>query len=220
MPTQTMVHLIDSDSGRRAAIARLFYSKRIHTEIYEGLWEFADRIPVDGVILAWDSGDPFAADNLFALLENRGRHLSLVMYGSSPGVQQVVRAMKSGAGAYLQWPFAAEEAQRTVSDVARQGLRERRVHRKVAEAIKAVKSLSPREFEVLEALVRGHSNKEIARNLEISPRTVEIHRANMLAKLDARSSADAVRFGIYAGLDEEPDGPSETSYPRLVSTRN
>ena len=50
-------------------------------------------------------------------------------------------------------------------------------------------------------MTRGYSNKAIARQLEISPRTVEVHRANMLAKINARSSADAVRVGVYAGLD-------------------
>ena len=69
------------------------------------------------------------------------------------------------------------------------------------EAADLIRTLSPRETHVLALMTRGYSNKAIARQLEISPRTVEVHRANMLAKINARSSADAVRVGVYAGLD-------------------
>jgi DNA-binding CsgD family transcriptional regulator len=65
--------------------------------------------------------------------------------------------------------------------------------------------LTGRERDVLTHLVDGLSNKEIGRALGISPRTVEIHRANMMTKLGANSSPDAVRIGIYAGLDKLSD---------------
>jgi two-component system response regulator FixJ len=63
--------------------------------------------------------------------------------------------------------------------------------------------LSPREKEVLSQLVEGKSNKGIALALDISPRTVEIHRANMMRKLNAQSIADAVRLALYAGPEDD-----------------
>ena len=72
-----------------------------------------------------------------------------------------------------------------------------------ALAKNAVERLTPRELQVLKGIVQGDSSKGIARCLEISPRTVEIHRANLMRKLGAGSSADAVRIGIYAGVDSD-----------------
>lgn len=71
------------------------------------------------------------------------------------------------------------------------------------DAVKAVERLSTRELEVLIGLVRGASNKAIGRALGISPRTVEIHRSNLKRKLGAASTADLVRIGIYAGIDDD-----------------
>jgi DNA-binding CsgD family transcriptional regulator len=67
----------------------------------------------------------------------------------------------------------------------------------------AVDHLSEREFEVLELMIEGNSNKEIGRELSISPRTVEIHRANMMRKLNARTPSDAVRLAMLAGVDRD-----------------
>ena len=76
------------------------------------------------------------------------------------------------------------------------------------DAVKAVEGLSARELEVLMGLVQGASNKAIGRTLGISPRTVEIHRANLKRKLGAVSTADLVRIGIYAGIDDDETGLS------------
>jgi DNA-binding CsgD family transcriptional regulator len=74
-----------------------------------------------------------------------------------------------------------------------------------SQARARVHELSGRETDVLTQLVRGLSNKEIGRALSISHRTVEIHRANMMSKLGANSTGDAVRIGVRAGLDEVGD---------------
>ena len=72
-----------------------------------------------------------------------------------------------------------------------------------ALAKNAVERLAPRELQVLKGIVHGYSSKGIARCLGISPRTAEIHRANLMRKLGAGSSADVVRIGIYAGVDSD-----------------
>ena len=76
-----------------------------------------------------------------------------------------------------------------------------RRERRDAKAQKLIRLLTGREMDVLKCLVSGASNNEIASRLGISPRTVEVHRANMMRRLNARSVADAVRIGLYAGLD-------------------
>jgi two-component system, LuxR family, response regulator FixJ len=70
-------------------------------------------------------------------------------------------------------------------------------------ALEAVGKLSPRELQVLKRMIEGASNKEIGRYLGISHRTVEIHRAKLITKLRGCCSADAIRIGVYAGLDAQ-----------------
>ena len=113
-----------------------------------------------------------------------------------------MRARLSGALAYLDWPFSSDALDRSVTRLRRHGEQFARVERRKAEARQLVASLTPRERDVLEGLLEGESNKGIAKKLELSPRTVEIHRSNMMSRLNAQSTSDAVRIGIYAGLGD------------------
>jgi two-component system response regulator FixJ len=72
-----------------------------------------------------------------------------------------------------------------------------------------LKALTPREHDVLRGLVRGHPNKTIAYDLDISPRTVEIHRANLMSKLEVASLSEALRIAFAAGLGDNGDHPDE-----------
>lgn len=76
-----------------------------------------------------------------------------------------------------------------------------RVRQQIADAKRAIAALTPRQRDVLRGVLRGDSSKQIAHDLGISPRTVEIHRSSMLGRLGARTTADAVRIGIYAEMD-------------------
>lgn len=213
------VHVIDPESTRRAEVARLLYSSGLHAEIYEGLWEFLERVPVDGVVLVFSSSVAAEMDEVSELLRRKAMHLPFAFYASAPNVEDVVRAMKSGASAFLEWPFELKRLREVVGEIQKHAARERRVASRIAEAAKLVARLSPRERDVLKGLLNGDTNKDIARQYGISPRTVEIHRSNLMKKLKARSTADAVRVGIYAGLDEEQSGPSNLTGLRLVATR-
>ena len=84
------------------------------------------------------------------------------------------------------------------------------LEQRVMEAKSAVARLTARQRQVLQGVLHGYSNKQIARDLGISPRTVEIHRGYMMDRLDAKTTADAVRIGIYAEIGEG----SEEETPR------
>ena len=92
---------------------------------------------------------------------------------------------------------------KTLGRIAGEGDQRLRRERLLSRARSQVEALSRREKQVLTLLIGGLSNRRIAEALEISPRTVEIHRSNMMTKLRARSVADAVKTGLYAGLDED-----------------
>lgn len=137
-------------------------------------------------------------------LDNRvAKFVAIVLTGHGE-VSVAVQAMKAGAIDFLEKPCdfsklmgVVEEAfgrlERSVSDAAR-----------AEAAVAKLKMLSGRELDVLKGLIEGASNKEIARKLDISPRTVEIHRANMTDKLGGRNLSDALRIAFAAGLLPEP----------------
>ena len=134
-------------------------------------------------------------------LRSSGVVLPIALYAANPVPASIVEAMLAGATDYLPWPLRRDEIRAALVRIQERADASMERERKLCAAVVAVRRLSRREREVLEAMVQGCSNKEIASILAISPRTVEIHRANVLIKLNARSSADALRIAIYAGLD-------------------
>ena len=126
--------------------------------------------------------------------------LPVVVITAHGDISTAVRAMRAGAVDFIEKPFTnggiiasiqmalAERTALTAADQARGAIRDR------------MKILSPREREVLEGMVAGHSNKVIAQNLSLSPRTVEIHRARVMDKMQARSLSELVRLALAAGL--------------------
>lgn len=129
--------------------------------------------------------------------------MPIAMYSSEPDLAKVVEAMLSGALDYLEWPFEPADLETAIGRIAKRSAQAARLERKRAAAQKLVADLSRREREVLIRLADGKANRAMAEDLGISPRTVEIHRSNMMKKLNAGTSADAVRVALYAGLDQE-----------------
>jgi FixJ family two-component response regulator len=194
------VHIVDSDHKRRAAIARQLYGRAIHAEIYEDLDELGSRSPSRGGVLINDDASAVecSADN-----DNIARstgHLPVAFFSSNPATPRIVQAMRGGAVDYLEWPFTPQAINDNVARLAQLGEESTGVARRKAETLRRVERLTQREREVLSSLIEGNSNKQTAMKLGISPRTVEIHRANMMARLNARSTGDAVRIGLEAGI--------------------
>lgn len=203
MAARHHVHVIDPNPARRAKIARELYSPSIHAEIYESVEELLNRAPTHGSLLIADQ-EPADAEESLEELWSQSSYLPVAFYSEDPSPQRIVEAMLSGALDYLEWPFSAETLDRSVDRLQRQGDQAARAMRRKAEARRLVATLTPRERDVLEGLLEGESNKGIAKKLGISPRTIEIHRGNMMARLNAQSTSDAVRIGIYAGLGDRP----------------
>ena len=189
MVVRHYVHVVDPDGARRAKIARELYARSIHAEIYESVDELVSRAPTHGTLFIADQ-EPADAEESLETIRAQNGYLPVAFYSENPSPQRIVRAMLSGA------------LDRSVTRLRRHGEQFARVERRKAEARQLVASLTPRERDVLEGLLEGESNKGIAKKLELSPRTVEIHRSNMMSRLNAQSTSDAVRIGIYAGLGD------------------
>jgi FixJ family two-component response regulator len=202
MAQRLTIHVVDGDSRARAEGARIAFALGHHAEVYADPSELIQHAPRDGIIIARDDPEAGGAPGLLADFARAGVWLPLVVVTDAPQVEHVVAAIKAGALDYLCLPIV--EAR--LADVLRQVAREAEAHaearRKMIEARERIGTLSPREREVLDWLANGGSTKAIARALAISPRTVEIHRANMMDKLGAGHAADAIRLRLEAQIEE------------------
>lgn len=196
------IYVIDPDSRRRAQLARMSYDSGIHAEPCQDIEEFLSLVRHDGHVLCIDQPGGSSIKDFMEATKAVEYNLPASVYAENPTPQQIVDAMLGGALSYHVWPMDEEALKKAITMTPEQ-VTLTNLRSKQAEAQAAIVALSPRELEVLEQVTKGHSNKKIAINLGISPRTVEIHRANMLEKLGLKTSSDAIRVGIYAGLDAD-----------------
>jgi two-component system response regulator FixJ len=212
MEQRITLHIVGGTSRTRAEQARLAFSLDHHAEVYSDLDELLDRPPRNGVIIACEDVLEIGIRPLLERLGEAGICLPLVAASIEPGVEDVVGAIQAGALDYLQLPLTTDELERMLAHFHSDAGRHAEARRRLVEARRRIGSLSKREREVLDWLSEGCSNKAIARELAISPRTVEIHRANMMDKLGAHHAAEAVRLRLDAGFDDAPsagDGVSD-----------
>ena len=124
----------------------------------------------------------------------------LTMKVNVGGARNIVEAIKAAALDYLALPLDPERFTRCLLRIEKEAEQFGAARRRMIEARDRISTLSTREREVLEWLSEGSSNKAIAREFDISPRTVEIHRANMLNKMGANHTSEAIRIAIEAAL--------------------
>lgn len=133
-------------------------------------------------------------------LSGRGVAMPLIVLTGHGDISIAVRAMKNGAIDFLEKPFEKKALLTAIEAGFERMAAIDGAAASVAEAQLALGVLTPREYEVLEGLAQGLPNKTIAFDLGISPRTVEVHRANLMSKLSVRSLSDVLRFAFAAGM--------------------
>jgi two-component system response regulator FixJ len=195
------IHIVDDDAAVRRSLVRLLDAADFQSVSYESPIEFLEAAPgLSGGCVLLDIKMP-GMDGLQvqARLAELGSTLPVIMVTGQGDVQTAVRAMKAGAVDFIEKPYDEDMLLRAVgSALARPSLTDR--EREAADAATRIAALSPREREVLEALVAGHPNKVIAFDLGISVRTVEVHRARMMERLGVRQLAEAIRLAVTARL--------------------
>jgi two-component system, LuxR family, response regulator FixJ len=202
MPTERTVYVLDDDEAVRRSLERLLGSANFEPVTFErpDLFLTAARTFKAGCVLL-DVRLP-GMDGLEVQEHlNRIRNdLPVIVVTAQGDVQTAVRAMKAGAIDFLEKPYSGQALLGSIeAALAREILSDR--DQDVADAVRRVAALSPREREVLYGLMEGRPNKMIAYQLGISVRTVEVHRARMMERLGIRQFADALRLGIMSKLN-------------------
>ena len=201
------VHVVDDDREVRRSLSFMLGSSQFQSRPFASgsdLVESLDELQPGCVLLdiRMPEMDGF---QVMAELANRGIDWPVVVMTGHGEVPVAVRAMKAGAVDFLEKPFEEEvllgSLERAFTLLKERG--ERAERRRTAE--QRIEVLTLREREVLRGLMAGLPNKALARRLDISLRTVEMHRANMMERLQVSSLAEALTLAVQAGVEPLPE---------------
>ena len=200
-----LIYIVDDDEAIRRSAGFMLKTSGFRVSTYEsGTTFLRDARSLEPGCILLDIRMP-GPDGLEVqrTLREAGVLLPVVIMTGHGDVSLAVQAMKAGAVDFIEKPFekpvllgALDVARARLADAASVSNREK-------DAAARLNVLTPREFDVLRGLANGLPNKTIAYDLAISPRTVEIHRANLMEKLGARSLSEALRVAFAAGLGRD-----------------
>jgi two-component system response regulator FixJ len=201
MAPDAVIHVVDADAAYCRSLARLLHTAGFRAVFYETAQAVLDAASalLNGCVLL-DIGMP-GIDGLAlqSELSSLGIRLPVIVTTQRGDVATAVRAIKAGAVDFLEKPFDDRHLLAAI-EAALAGPRDASNLREATEAARRLVVLSARERQVLDGIVAGHASKVIAYNLEISMRTVEVHRARILDRLGTRSMAEAIRLAVLASL--------------------
>jgi two-component system response regulator FixJ len=196
------VYVIDDDEAMRDSLMFLLDSAGFEVTLFDAAQQFLDAVPtlsfgcvVSDVRMPGIDG----MEILKRLKAARSRFPIVIMTGHGD-VPLAVEAMKLGAVDFLEKPFEDDRLIAMIDSAIREAEPAAKSEAVAHDIAARVASLSPRERQVMDGLIAGLSNKLIAREYDISPRTIEVYRANVMTKMQANSLSELVRLGMRAGL--------------------
>lgn len=202
MPFDATVYVVDDDDAMRDSLEFLLAASGFSVRVFDSASSFLAALPAGQVGCVVSDVRMPGMDGI-ALLKHLRRTnptLSVVIMTGHGDVPMAVEAMKLGAADFVEKPFEDERLIDTIRAALEGGREAANGDAAAAELAARVDSLSPRERQVMDGLVAGLSNKAIARDYDISPRTVEVYRANLMTKMQAANLSELVRLAMRAGL--------------------
>jgi two-component system, LuxR family, response regulator FixJ len=196
------VYVIDDDEAMRDSLDFLLGAADFHVTLFESAQKFLDAIStVDFGCVVSDVRMPGidGIELLKRLKASRNVFPVVIMTGHGD-VPLAVEAMKLGAVDFLEKPFEDERIIGMIDVALREAASNAHGEAMIHDIAARIASLSPRERQVMDGLIAGLSNKLIARDYDISPRTIEVYRANVMTKMQAGSLSELVRLAIRAGV--------------------
>lgn len=195
------VHIVDDEEAVRKSLAFLLTMSGFTVRVHDSATAFLSTAPSirNGCLITDLRMPDLSGVELLRRLRDIGATMPSIVITGHGDVPMAVDAMKAGALDFIEKPFEEDvlidAIERAAAELARTA---------AGEDVKAIRArldlLSEREREVFSGVVAGHANKTIAYDLDISPRTVEVHRANVMGKMEARSLPELVRMAIAAGF--------------------
>ena len=194
-------HVVDDDDNARDALAFLLSTAGVPAQTYPTAMAFLEvAVAARGVLVTDIRMPEIDGLELVRRLRGLGIDLPIIVMTGHGDIPLAVEAMKAGVLDFIEKPYNDEVMLAAVaSGLARQGQSQAKDEEQ-AELQRRFERLSVRERQVLDGLIAGSANKVIARALDISPRTVEIYRAHVMTKMQARSLSELVRMALMSGL--------------------
>ena len=202
MPNKGKVYVIDDDEAMRDSLKFLLDSADFNVTLFETAVSFLDAVPrLDFGCVVSDVRMP-GLDGIEFLKRMKSGHSAfpIVIMTGHGDIPLAVEAMKLGAVDFLEKPFEDDRLIGMIETAIRQGEPAARSEAVTQDIALRIATLSPRERQVMDGLIAGLSNKLIARDYDISPRTIEVYRANVMTKMQANSLSELVRLALRAGL--------------------
>jgi two-component system response regulator FixJ len=200
MPSADLVHVIDDDEAVRESLAFLLSSAKLQVRTYDSATAFLAALSGEtrGCIVTDVRMPDMGGIDLLRHLSELKLALPVIVMTGHGDVQLAVQAMKIGAVDFLEKPFDDTAMLAAIRSALERGQHDAGKQAERARSLERLAALSNREREVLDGLVAGKPNKIIAFELGISPRTVEIYRANVMTKMEANSLSELVRMALQA----------------------
>ena len=206
MPGEAIVHVVDDDVAVRQSLSFLLASDGLLVRLHESAAAFLESVreAPTGCIVTDVRMPGIDGIEFLRRLKARGFALPVIVMTGHADVPLAVEAMKEGAVDFVEKPFDDDLFLATIRLALSRQAYNIEQSAQTCELRARIEALSEREAQVLEGLVAGKANKVIAYDLGISPRTVEIYRANVMTKMQAGSLSELVRMALLAGGSDGP----------------
>ena len=204
------VHVVDDDESFRVAVTRLLRAAGFFVRTFPSASDFLAKVTPEwqGCVVADLRMPDIDGLALLDALRASSNAMPVVFFTGQGDIPSSVRAMRNGAEDFLEKCAPKEQLLEAITRAIRRDERERQVRLRLASLRARFSRLTPRESEVLNHVVQGRLNKQIAAELGIHERTVKLHRTSITSKLNAPSVAELTRLVQEARYFEEADGPT------------
>lgn len=205
MPNEQQVFLVDDDDGVRNSLEALLMANGFDVLTFESGTVFLQEFDPDwtGCLVTDVRMPSIGGLELQSELLKKNVSLSIIVTTGHGDIALAVQAMRAGAVDFIEKPFDEDRLIGAIESALAISLEEHRDTELKVRFRNDIDRLTPRERDVLGQLIIGSTNKEIARELDIAPRTVEVHRARVMEKMQAESLSHLVRVAVVAGFEFE-----------------